>query len=33
MRIAQQPTAADAYDAHRMSGKASAQRTRHRRTK
>lgn len=28
MRIAQQITAADAYDAHRMSGKASAQRVR-----
>ena len=28
MRIAQQPTACDSFDAHRMSGKASAQRTR-----
>lgn len=28
MRIAQQPTAADAYDAHRMSGKSGAQRDR-----
>lgn len=28
MRIAQQPTAADSYDAHRASGKAGAQRDR-----